>query len=363
MSVVNKMLQDLEARKSQPGDVNADYQPPQKQQPKWLVWVLLVVAVVAIAFALLDFKNIFASPESPVVTSQNMPKKAMSIAEQKSQQVSAQTELISSDAQPIVSEVDTAPVKTVNETTQNSVPVVEEKQPLVVTSTEIAPPKTTQESIQPVVIKQATAAPQKNPSFTMSGSTKANQSTSLKQRIAESLNSNDLEKAQSLLSQLLSDEPDNLKARKKLASLYFSQGNYAQTKQLLIRGIDLDPLHTDLRLMLARLYAVQDDTEQALKVMKDIKPNVNSQTEFLAYRAALAQQLKQPQISKADYLSLAGIDATNAKWWLGLAIAQDQLGEINNAIKAYEKAYSLGQLDDSVDEFIQQRISVLVGTQ
>jgi MSHA biogenesis protein MshN len=40
----------------------------------------------------------------------------------------------------------------------------------------------------------------------------------------------------------------------------------------------------------------------------------------------------------------------------------DQLGEINMAIKSYNKANSLGQLQGSVNEFIQQRITVLAGT-
>ena len=31
MSVVNKMLQDLEARQSETDQINADYQPPQKK--------------------------------------------------------------------------------------------------------------------------------------------------------------------------------------------------------------------------------------------------------------------------------------------------------------------------------------------
>ena len=52
-----------------------------------------------------------------------------------------------------------------------------------------------------------------------------------------------------------------------------------------------------------------------------------------------------------------------AKWWLGLAIARDQLGEINMALQAYNKANSLNQLQGAVNDFIQQRISVLAGAQ
>ena len=44
MSVVNKMLQDLEARQSQTDELNTDYQPPLKKQSKR--WVLVMTVVV-----------------------------------------------------------------------------------------------------------------------------------------------------------------------------------------------------------------------------------------------------------------------------------------------------------------------------
>jgi MSHA biogenesis protein MshN len=197
----------------------------------------------------------------------------------------------------------------------------------------------------------------------MNSSSQENNSSSLKQRIAESLNNEDLDLAQSLLKELLAAEPNNIKARKKLASLLFAQGNYAQSKQLLIQGIKLHPVQSDVRLMLARLYVVQKEPSQALNLLTEFYPSVNNQTEYLAYRAALAQQLKQTQLAKSDYQALTNIESTNAKWWLGLALARDQLGETNKALQAYNKAHSLNQLNSAVNDFMQQRISVLAGAQ
>ena len=366
MSVVNKMLQDLEARKSQPEEMNADYQPPQKKPAKWIYLVLLILAVLAITFALLDLNHLFGSKENigsdetSKVPTQKVAKKLMVAPQQMAeQQVPVK--------QPRVLPTVTAPTNIQTEDIEiAATPLVEkstapEPEPVLAEPTKSPVAEQNPIVTEPVVTMQS--APEKPTSFSMSGSSKENQANSLKQRIAESLNSNDLDLAQSLLSELLLDEPDNLKARKKLASLYFAQGNYAQTKLLLMRGIALHPKQTDLKLMLARLYSVQDNAKQALQVMIDVDPNATNQTEFLAYRAALAQQLKQPEVSKADYLALSVIEPTNAKWWLGLAIARDQLGETQYAKQAYKEAYALGQLDDSVDEFIQQRISVLAGSQ
>jgi MSHA biogenesis protein MshN len=44
-----------------------------------------------------------------------------------------------------------------------------------------------------------------------------------------------------------------------------------------------------------------------------------------------------------------------------LAIIKDQSGESTMALQAYNKAGSLSQLDNSVNNFIQQRILVLAG--
>jgi MSHA biogenesis protein MshN len=158
--------------------------------------------------------------------------------------------------------------------------------------------------------------PEQKSSFTMTGSSQENNTSSLKQRIAESLNSDNLDLAQSLLKELLETEPDNIKARKKLASLLFAQGNYKQSRQLLVRGIELHPTQSSLRLMLARLYMVQKEPSLAINILSEFEPSRDNQTEYLAYRAALAQQLKQTKLAKTDYQALTHIDSDNAKWWI-----------------------------------------------
>ena len=200
-------------------------------------------------------------------------------------------------------------------------------------------------------------------SFSMSGSSQENNTSNLKQRIAENLDNDSFDLAQSLLGKLLAIEPDNIKARKKLASLLFAQGNYAQSKQLLIQGIELHPTQSDLRLMLARLYVVQKESAQAMRILAEFQPGSDNQTEYLAYRASLAQQLKQAESAKSDYQTLTDMEPNNARWWLGLAIVRDQSDEITMALQAYNKAYRLDQLDSSVNNFIQKRISVLIGSQ
>jgi MSHA biogenesis protein MshN len=68
MSVVNKMLRDLEARQSQTDEINADYHAPQKKPSKLIILVLLILSIAAIIFALTDKRQMFGVGKSTDVT-------------------------------------------------------------------------------------------------------------------------------------------------------------------------------------------------------------------------------------------------------------------------------------------------------
>jgi MSHA biogenesis protein MshN len=376
MSVVNKMLKDLEARQSKTDEIDTDYHAPQKKQSKLLILILLTLSIAAITFALVDKNQLFGesknndvtnsentqslSPAAPIKkmavltdTSQIQPQAQLQIASTQSSDtdielVMTETDIASAmnvldDAQVLSNEIEMASDNSAN------LPKIESQDKQIGTQNDI------KLDIQ--------TTPEQTSHFSMTGSSQENSTRSLKQRIAKSLNNDNLDLAQSLLRQLLETEPDNIKARKKLAALLFAQGDYMQSKQLLVRGIELHPAKGDLRLMLARLYMIQKAPSQAMHILAEFQPSRDNQTEYLAYRAALAQQLKQTTLARSDYQTLTNVESDNAKWWLGLAIAEDQLGEMNMALQAYNRASSLGQLDGSVNEFIQQRITVLTGTQ
>jgi MSHA biogenesis protein MshN len=367
------MLQDLEARQSQTDDITADYRAPPKKRTK--LWVLLILIIAAIIFVLTYKSQLFGENKSTEVTTvvnkQPLPTvvaKKMTVAPQKArlqpsvQPSKTKSKLVVTAADITLADEQISPNE--NKTAKENVTSLQ----TIDTQDEQKQQKQTQNSPElnnSLELNKSPHNPQATPeqtsSFSMSGS--ENNTRSLKQRIAQSLNNENHDLAQSLLSELLAIEPDNIKARKKSASLLFAQGNYAQSRQLLIQGIELHPTQSDLRLMLARLYVVQKEPSQAMKTLAEFQPRKNNQIEYLAYRAALAQQLKQTTLAQSDYTTLTNIEPANAKWWLGLAIARDQLGEINMALQAYNKANSLEQFRDTLNDFIQQRILVLAGAQ
>jgi MSHA biogenesis protein MshN len=375
MSILNKMLQDLEARQFQTDELNTDYRPPQKKQSKLWILFLLILTIAAISFTYVYKRQL--SDESKVtkvavsvgvLPISTVVARKVSITPPKTQRQeqahSSKGDIERVSNANVLTDVLTNKLISPNKNTMAadnliSSQIVEapDEQLKTQNTDELGPTHKVNNTDNPQITTEQTS------SFRMSGSSQKNSINSLKQRIGESLKNDNFDIAQSLLGKLLAIDPNNIQARKKSASLLFSKGNYEQSRQLLIKGINLHPAQSDLRLMLARLYVVQKKHLKAMTLLSEFQPNSNNPVEYLAYRAALAQQLKQTALANTDYLTLTSIEYSNAKWWLGLAITRDKLGEINEALKAYNKAKSLRQLDSSVNEFIQQRITVLAGAQ
>jgi MSHA biogenesis protein MshN len=195
-------------------------------------------------------------------------------------------------------------------------------------------------------------------SFSMSSTSLMAHKKDLKQRIAEQLDAGNQAQGIVLLEQFLVEQPNNINARKKLASLYFAQGRQEQAKLLLSQSVEQYPQRSDFRLMLARILVLEQQQTQAMQWLEEL-PTTQSNAELLAYRAVLAQQLRKTDLAKQDYAALTRIDPDNGKWWLGLGIAEDKLGNPKQALVAYQSANQTNQLDAVVADFVKTRIDIL----
>ena len=126
---------------------------------------------------------------------------------------------------------------------------------------------------------------------------------------------------------------------------------------MLAQGIALDPQYSEFRLMQARIYLTQGYSEQAYQVLQALPFTLN--IEYLSTQANVAQQLaKYPQAIQA-YQQLIKIQPSEARWWLGLAVAYDSNKQYSLALSAYQSALAQGNLSASSLDFVQQRLQEL----
>lgn len=159
------------------------------------------------------------------------------------------------------------------------------------------------------------------------------------------------------LEAALKYRPQWVTARQKLAALYYGRGDDRQAVTILQQGLQLQPNNTELRLTLAKLLVNEQQQQAAFVVLQQPK-NVDS-VAFLAMRAGLAQQLNHTELALASYQQLLRHDATDGRWWLGLAIAQERNQQPALALAAYRNGLIHGGLSSASQQFIQQRIMAL----
>jgi len=176
----------------------------------------------------------------------------------------------------------------------------------------------------------------------------------------QALVNKDINKAERLFEDALLILPEHKSARKQLAALWFGRKSFTPALNLLSQGIALSPKDTEFRLMQARIYLQLNRTQKAFNVLNRLSQvNDFSNVEYQSLRASVAQQLNEFTAAAEAYQTLASIEPSTARWWLGLAIAHDSNSEFKQASVAYKEALTKMGLSDSAESFVRQRITEL----
>lgn len=369
MSVVNKMLRDLDSQArhqesgnhGQPGQQpDNQYQPPGRSHRISLILIamLVLMATGAVGYFWWHFSS--AKPSTnPAIIPLN-------------QQVLVNP---SETSQPVT---DTAPGSSKPQPVSEPASRPEVAKPVSPRPADKATPAASQPAFQPVVqvaqpttteSQAASAAPASAPDThtePASGQLSVTRNMavlstadSLRMQIGAALEHNEQAQAIQLLRELVVLEDNNPQPAKKLASVYYAQGQVIKAQAILDKQIRLHPADTSVRLMSARLLVKQNEPDQALQRLYDLPASAAPGTDYISFRAALAQEQGRLAQAMSDYHQLVAQDSQNARWWLGLGIVADKQNQTRVAQAAYQQALTLKQLAPSVQQYMSSRLASL----
>ncbi|MGF1733092.1 tetratricopeptide repeat protein [Photobacterium kasasachensis] len=173
----------------------------------------------------------------------------------------------------------------------------------------------------------------------------------------KALKAGDSRKAIGFLKQTLKYQPEWIRARQKLAALYYGRGDTRKAIATLQDGLVLDGDQPDLRLTMAKLLVNESQQQAALNVLSRMPKKNHSG--YLAMRGALAQQLNNNELAMSSYQLLVTEEPYDGRWWLGLGIALERSKEAEKALDAYKQALLMGRISSQSQQFIQQRLALL----
>ncbi|MCV2885786.1 hypothetical protein OE749_13900 [Aestuariibacter sp. AA17] len=366
MSVVNKMLKDLDARQHTQQQ-QADYQPSSSSATKPVLVVLVVVISIIMAWVFIpafsDVNEIEHSERAgfaePVINSATK----LSQVNERQAKVSNLTNPRASVVPKLPSDVGDIAELGVDYTDPSTTSSSEVAQPTMsevkyqhnvesdtVTATDLAQTMDAESIVQPDTQSEAIITAHQPNDLT---------NTQLRQQIRLAVQTRDHLHAIALLNTLIQREPENVDAIKQQASLLFAVGDSKQAIQTLETAIVTFEQKPELRMMLARLFHQLARPRDALTVLNVAIPMANLSLDYIALRANLAMTTEQFEIALQDYQYLVTASPEHVPWWIGYAISSERMGHFHQAHDAYLYVSQSAELTPDIRTFVSQRIAYL----
>lgn len=165
--------------------------------------------------------------------------------------------------------------------------------------------------------------------------------------------------AREALTKAIRAYPTNHNARILLAILLADAGRNAEAEALLQEGLEISPGHSDFSIKLARLQVAGGDKDKALATLEKGLPRARSNAEYHAFLAALLQGKGHHDEAVHQYITALRSNPSNPNWLIGVGISFKAMGKKNDAVEAFQRAISTGELSAKVAQFADEQLKQL----
>jgi MSHA biogenesis protein MshN len=154
----------------------------------------------------------------------------------------------------------------------------------------------------------------------------------------------------------LDADPAFAPARVLLANHLLQTGQADAARRLLEAGLALDPQHPRLSVAFARLLAERDEPGPAIELLRRAAARGAADAEFRALHAALLERLGQHREAAAEYRAAVRLAPGVGVWWIGLALSLEADGRAADAREAYERALASASLTGDIRAFVERKL-------
>lgn len=172
------------------------------------------------------------------------------------------------------------------------------------------------------------------------------------------LNHGRVSEAEDQLIAALSADAAHSAARQTYVALLLEQQRTDAARRVLQQALALNPGHATFALALARIHAGQRDYHAALEVM-DRAGSVSRNADFQALRGAVLQRLARHGEAVESYQNAIRGGAQPATTWVGLGISLEAVGRKPDAAQAYRRALAAGPIAPEAREYAESRARAL----
>lgn len=146
-------------------------------------------------------------------------------------------------------------------------------------------------------------------------------------------------------------------ARQTLVSLLIEGGRRAEAIRHLTFATSLDPRQTNMAMLLARLQL--ESGGNALDSLQRSLPYAESNPEYRALLAGVLQRANRHKEAVDHYQAAVRLQPGNAVWWMGMGISLQADKRNAEARIAFQRARDSGRLAPELQAFVERRLQQL----
>jgi MSHA biogenesis protein MshN len=154
-------------------------------------------------------------------------------------------------------------------------------------------------------------------------------------------------------------DPGHEAARQTLVALLIEAKRVDEAALSLQEGLALDTQNTGFAMLLARIMVESNDIPTALIVLQRHAAPPDRNPDFHAFAGALYQRLDRHTEAIEQYQAALHLAPSAGVWWLGLGISLQAVGRLKDAQEAFTRAKSAGNLAPDLLGFVDQRLRQL----
>ncbi len=163
----------------------------------------------------------------------------------------------------------------------------------------------------------------------------------------------------SLLEQALRGDEQHAAARQTLAALLLESRRPKEAELALREGVRLDPAQTGMAMILARLQLEHSTLDAALETLQRSLPHAAGRADYHAFLAALLQRAGRHNEAITHYSQALRQAPDNGVWWMGQGISLQAEKRVTEAADAYARAKASNSLSPELQAFVNEKLNSL----
>lgn len=154
----------------------------------------------------------------------------------------------------------------------------------------------------------------------------------------------------------LQEDSRHLAARQTLLSLLAEQKQWDEVQSLLKEGLDLMPTQIAWAMALARIQVEGGNATAAWETLQKYMAYGEKNADYQGFAGVLLQRLQKSREAALHYQAAVQIKPNEGRWWLGMGLAYEADGRAAEARDAFQHARGAGGLTPEMLAVIDKKL-------